>query len=133
MTCSSAKVACGAPGARYAPVPTRFVSTPYATTSWAAQRYGPTVRMAAMPSTLPSEKPPVSIRSRARIPVSRPSFVAPAVTSRIAGGRRIAHPEVLVSGELDPDRPAQEQGRACRERIGDQQLAAEPAAQASRR
>ena len=43
-------------------------------------------------------------------------------------GRRIAHPEVFVAGELDADRPAQEQGRAGRQRIGDQQLPAEPTA-----
>ena len=43
------------------------------------------------------------------------------------GGRRVAHPEVLVAGQLDPDRaPEQERGRG-RQRIGDEQLAAEAA------
>jgi hypothetical protein len=74
-----------------------------------------------------SEKPPVSIRSRARIPVSRPSFVAPAVTSRDGRRGRVAHPEVLVPGQLDADRPAQLEGGAGGQRVDDQELAAEPA------
>ena len=128
-TCSRANVACGAPGARYAPVPTRFVSTPNETTSCAAQRYGPTVRIAAMPSMLPSEKAPVSKLRRARRPSEAPVACRAGGQLEDAGRRRVAHPEVLEAGQLDPDGPAEHERGRGRQRVRDEDLAAEPAAE----
>ncbi len=44
-----------------------------------------------------------------------------------AGRRRVAHPEVLVPGQLDPDGATQDQRGRGGERVRDEQLAAEPA------
>ena len=80
-----------------------------------------------MPSMLDSAKAPASHRSRACRPRSRPSRVAPARTSQDRRRRGVAHPEVLVPGQLDADRPAEHERRGRGERIDDQVLAAERA------
>ena len=80
-----------------------------------------------MPSMPPSEKPPVSNVRRARSPSSRPSLRRAGGQLDDPGRRRVAHPEVLVAGQLDPDRAAEQERRRGRQRIGDEQLAAEPA------
>ena len=67
------------------------------------------------------------MRSRARIPVSRPSFVAPAVTSRMdAGAGLLIRKSSFRVSSTRTGRRSAERG-AGGQRVDDQELAAEPA------
>ena len=85
--------------------------------------------MAAIDSSPKSSVAPRSHSVRDRIPVKRPSAVAPSSRSISSAGRRIARGQVLAARHGQAHRPLEDKRRGGDERLEQHQLAAESAAQ----